>query len=408
MVGAYGGGLGDLAMQGIGMAAGWQNGFDWDQFGSSILTGAYGGVANYAAMRAANKSCFAAGTPLRTPWGSVKIEDVRVGDLVLSRDENNPGGVVVAQEVEEVFVSEGLITHLHLPNGVVIRTTAEHPFFVAGRGWVACNQLRVGDLLLCEDGTWVPIEDLFDTGEYETVYNLRVKDFHTYFVGCDEWGFSVWAHNASREYYNVLTKSGVDREPAKAAAALIRAGDVEGGKAILRAALNNGKRKPDVIERKIDRALAQLDSLTRPSEWRAGFVEKVEARMPRTTDGKPMIHDLVDGKVVLRERQPGEYGEIGHIEGMEHRTLVRDNAGMTQSEFNNLLHSNPEWFRIETRRLAASHKGEAAPAAPVAPTAPTAPAPLMLGFNQQHLDLNMFLAHQRYLNRLHNENVAFK
>ena len=29
------------------------------------------------------------------------------------------------------------------------------------------------------------------------VYNLRVADWHTYFVGCDEWGFSVWAHNAN-------------------------------------------------------------------------------------------------------------------------------------------------------------------------------------------------------------------
>jgi hypothetical protein len=35
-----------------------------------------------------------------------------------------------------------------------------------------------------------------DTGEYEVVYNLRVADHHTYFVGCDEWGFSAWAHNA--------------------------------------------------------------------------------------------------------------------------------------------------------------------------------------------------------------------
>jgi intein/homing endonuclease len=191
-------------MQGIGMWRGWQNGFNWDQFGSSILTGAYGGAANYAAMRSALKSCFAAGTPLRTPWGSVKIEDVRVGDLVLSRDENNPDGVVVAQEVEEVFVRQGLITHLHLPNGVVIRTTAEHPFYVAGRGWVPCNQLKVGDLLLCEDGTWVPVEDLFDTGEWETVYNVRVKEFHTYFVGNEEWGFSVWAHN---QYGKPLTSA---------------------------------------------------------------------------------------------------------------------------------------------------------------------------------------------------------
>jgi hypothetical protein len=32
-------------------------------------------------------------------------------------------------------------------------------------------------------------------GSYETVYNIRVADFATYFVGCEEWGFSVWAHN---------------------------------------------------------------------------------------------------------------------------------------------------------------------------------------------------------------------
>jgi len=36
---------------------------------------------------------------------------------------------------------------------------------------------------------------LVDTGSWETVYNFRIADYHTYFVGCDEWGFSVWAHN---------------------------------------------------------------------------------------------------------------------------------------------------------------------------------------------------------------------
>ncbi len=34
------------------------------------------------------------------------------------------------------------------------------------------------------------------TEEFQTVYNLRIADHHTYFVGCHEWGFSLWAHNA--------------------------------------------------------------------------------------------------------------------------------------------------------------------------------------------------------------------
>jgi YD repeat-containing protein len=139
--------------------------------------------------------CFAAGTPLRTPAGSASIEDLRPGDLVLSRDERDPAGAVEAKVVEEVFAREGLVWHLHLPGGVVVRTTAEHPFYRAGDGWVACHDLKPGDLLLAEDGTWAAVEDLLDTGEWEAVYNLRVADHHTYFVGKEEWGFSVWAHN---------------------------------------------------------------------------------------------------------------------------------------------------------------------------------------------------------------------
>jgi hypothetical protein len=42
----------------------------------------------------------------------------------------------------------------------------------------------------------VAVESVRDAGEVCTVYNIRVADCHTYFVGCDEWGFSVWAHNA--------------------------------------------------------------------------------------------------------------------------------------------------------------------------------------------------------------------
>jgi hypothetical protein len=50
------------------------------------------------------------------------------------------------------------------------------------------------------------MEECYDTGEYETVYNCRVEGWHTYFVGCDERCFSVWAHNA--DYTPELRKSG--------------------------------------------------------------------------------------------------------------------------------------------------------------------------------------------------------
>jgi hypothetical protein len=136
-----------------------------------------------------------AGTPLKTPGGWKPIEAFCPGDLVLSRNENDPDGPVEVKVVEEVFVGEGLVWNLHV-DGQVIQTTAEHPFYVKDRGWLPTNRLRVGDHLATEDGRWAQVEDLLDTGEWAALYNFRVADHHTYFVGCDAWGFSVWAHNA--------------------------------------------------------------------------------------------------------------------------------------------------------------------------------------------------------------------
>jgi hypothetical protein len=78
----------------------------------------------------------------------------------------------------------------------VIPTTPEHPFFVRGKGWTATREVEVGDEVIGHDGQWVAVEAVEDTGRIETVYNLRVAQYHTYFVGSREWGFSVWAHNA--------------------------------------------------------------------------------------------------------------------------------------------------------------------------------------------------------------------
>ena len=40
------------------------------------------------------------------------------------------------------------------------------------------------------------VEASGDAGRYATVYNLRVADSHTYFVGDGDRGWSVWAHNS--------------------------------------------------------------------------------------------------------------------------------------------------------------------------------------------------------------------
>ena len=141
------------------------------------------------------KTCFAPGTPILTPEGAKPIELFRENDLILSRPEHDPAAPVRVRNVEAVFVLAAPIVELYV-GGHVIETTAEHPFFVHHRGWVPARDLQVGDLLLGHDEKLTPVERLTQTGRTATVYNLRVNEDHTFFVGDRTWGFSVWVHNA--------------------------------------------------------------------------------------------------------------------------------------------------------------------------------------------------------------------
>ncbi|HEY2787642.1 MAG TPA: polymorphic toxin-type HINT domain-containing protein [Fimbriiglobus sp.] len=192
---AKGAAYGLRGLQGAQAAAGIANGIDalnhHDYWGAAFSFAGTG--ASFAGLRGA---CFAAGTPLLDSWTTSKpIEEFQIGDLVLSRDEFDVEGKPELKLVEEVFRLSGTIWHVHA-GGQVIRTTGEHPFWVRGRGWRTTSQLKIGDHLHGHDGQWVAVTDLLDTGEEEVVYNLRIAEYHTYFVGADEWGFSVWAHNA--------------------------------------------------------------------------------------------------------------------------------------------------------------------------------------------------------------------
>jgi hypothetical protein len=161
------------------------------------------------ACKALNAGCFAADTKLWTPSGYKAVQDFVAGDMLYSRDEWDADAPVEVKLVEEVFVRYAGILALHA-GGQVVRTTGEHPFFEKGKGWTACLELQAGDLIRTDDG-WVPVEEVWDTGDWEVVYNVRVSDHHTYFVGEEGWGWSLWAHNS---YYQELSPSQVSSQSA--------------------------------------------------------------------------------------------------------------------------------------------------------------------------------------------------
>ncbi|TWT59739.1 polymorphic toxin-type HINT domain-containing protein [Rubinisphaera italica] len=139
-------------------------------------------------------SCFVAGTPILTPAGSIPIEQIQIGDIVWSKNEYHPNGDLLPRKVEKTFVLTAPVM-LVCAGGQTIKTTPEHPFYVDEKGWVPVKDLIEGDLLVSHDGSVTPISAVINSGELNTVYNFRVAEDHTYFVGDEFWGFSVWVHN---------------------------------------------------------------------------------------------------------------------------------------------------------------------------------------------------------------------
>jgi len=141
--------------------------------------------------------CFAAGTPVLTVDGLVPIEDVEVGDLVYSRDDET--GEESYQEVLHTFVTPDMAVwdvELSTDNGTteVITATYGHPFWVEGSGWTDTENLEVGMELSTSNESVVKVSGLKLLQDIHTVYNLEVANNHTYFVG----NASIWVHNIGR------------------------------------------------------------------------------------------------------------------------------------------------------------------------------------------------------------------
>lgn len=145
--------------------------------------------------------CFAAGTPVMTPDGEKRIEELEAGDYVLARDEHNLEGPVEPRMVERLLHGEANIVEIQV-GGQVIRTTSPHPFFVRGRGWTPAGEVKVEDRLSTNHGDWIEVEKVLHTENSEAVYNLRVAEHRTYFIGSRAWKFGVWVHN-DYDYFEV-------------------------------------------------------------------------------------------------------------------------------------------------------------------------------------------------------------
>jgi hypothetical protein len=138
-------------------------------------------------------SCFVAGTPILTPEGSKAIEQLHTGDRVLSSPEKVGDGQIGARRIKEVTRGRAKLVGITV-SGHLIQASREHPFFVRGESWTPASSLTAGDFLRTHDGRWVEIEAVAE-GPESWVYNVRVEENPTYFVGSRDWGFSLWVRD---------------------------------------------------------------------------------------------------------------------------------------------------------------------------------------------------------------------
>lgn len=125
-------------------------------------------------------SCFVAGTPVETEHGSRPIEEIQVGDCVLAQDVET--GELAFRPVFDRPKREDAPTVIIKAGSDELQCSLGHPFWISGHGWRMAKELEPGMLLTTLNGTQVKIDEIVPQME-QTVYNLIVADFNTYFAG---------------------------------------------------------------------------------------------------------------------------------------------------------------------------------------------------------------------------------
>ncbi len=133
-------------------------------------------------------SCLISGTPILTPDGQRKIDDLEVGDSVIAYDTAT--GSPREQKVTHVFRDITLVWYEIRVGEDTLTVTDNHPFWMEERGvWVAAKDLTVGDRLRPIDGELAAIQSIKarQLERSEPIYNIEVAGDHNYFAGDAAW-----------------------------------------------------------------------------------------------------------------------------------------------------------------------------------------------------------------------------
>lgn len=137
--------------------------------------------------------CFIAGTPVSMIYGYKLIEKIKIGDIVLSYNEQtkqNEYSKVVQTMIHLLY--EPIYT-LYIENEKLV-VTGIHRFLITDNNstyWIPASELQINDLVLFADGTLHQIYNITTETKAVVVYNFEVSGNHNYYVGYNQ----ILAHN---------------------------------------------------------------------------------------------------------------------------------------------------------------------------------------------------------------------
>ncbi len=124
-------------------------------------------------------SCFGAGTLVRAATGLRPIEELKVGDRLLTQDAQT--GALGFQPIVAVFHNPPNATlHVQIGDETII-ATGIHRFWKAGLGWVMARDLKPGDSIRTLDGRLGVVS--VESGKVQPVFNLELSTGKSFFVG---------------------------------------------------------------------------------------------------------------------------------------------------------------------------------------------------------------------------------
>ena len=217
----------------VGIETAFDVGYRGRDFGDSLLMNGIGSVGGELLIKGlmnkfkggrkeysyTGKLCFIAGTKVKTEDGYKNNEDIKIGDLVWSKDDSGQNNREAYKPVKSLFTTKPQqLVHLTYKardsissdddedsQSYTLTGTPNHPFWSVDRqDWVEMDDLNAGEQLLLSNHLTAYVEsktiENSKPGEHFTTYNFEVEEFHTYFVAPKNSPPSsfVWVHNKGK------------------------------------------------------------------------------------------------------------------------------------------------------------------------------------------------------------------